>query len=347
MLSQSRIFRLQKKYKEALRVFEDFKSRDEDKFKFQFQYAQLFLLFANFREGWKRYEYRWKIEPLNKVVWPVKDRELWRAETSKKILIFKEQGIGDEIIFLGLIPEVIEKSEMVTVFVDKRLIALCRRSMLGARFIDDINMIKKDDFDYFLSIGSLPGLMRNDISDFDRTVTGYLKADPERVELLGRELGFKGKRIVGISWKSFKSLNQTKKSVDLKDFEQIFKDLDVTLLNLQYGDIDEELQKFSKETGIEVIQCSSVDNREDLDGLAALIELCDLVVSTSNVTIHMAGALGKETWVLLPYVANFWWLLDRTDSVWYPSLRLYRQKSLNDWESVFPLIRKDLQDKFG
>ena len=61
----------------------------------------------------------------------------------------------------------------------------------------------------------------------------------------------------------------------------------------------------------------------------------------------MAGALGKETWVLLPYVANFWWLLDRTDSVWYPSLRLYRQKSLNDWESVFPLIRKDLQDKFG
>ena len=96
-----------------------------------------------------------------------------------------------------------------------------------------------------------------------------------------------------------------------------------------------------------MIQCSSVDNREDLDGLAALIELCDLVVSTSNVTIHMAGALGKETWVLLPYVANFWWLLDRTDSVWYPSLRLYRQKSLNDWESVFPLIRKDLQDKFG
>ena len=82
------------------------------------------------------------------------------------------------------------------------------------------------------------------------------------------------------------------------------------------------------------LQCSSVDNREDLDGLAALIELCDLVVSTSNVTVH-CGALGKETWVLLPYVANFWWLLDRTDSIWYPTVKLYRQKKFQDWEMFY------------
>ena len=76
------------------------------------------------------------------------------------------------------------------------------------------------------------------------------------------------------------------------------------------------------------MQCTSVDNREDLDGLAALIEVCDLVVSTSNVTIHMAGALAKETWVMLPRVAvNFWWLVERTDSIWYPSLTLYRQQN--------------------
>jgi hypothetical protein len=305
------------------------------------------LLIGNFKEGWEKHEYRWKNEPQKNIRWPIQDRKLWSGEPDKRVVIWKEQGIGDDIIFLGLIPEARERCQSLSVFVDPRLKKMCERSIPGVTFLPNVEALQEEEFDYHIPTGSLPGLMRNDISDFDRTVTGYLKADPERVELLGRELGFKGKRIVGISWKSFKSLNQTKKSVDLKDFEQIFKDLDVTLLNLQYGDIDEELQKFSKETGIEVIQCSSVDNREDLDGLAALIELCDLVVSTSNVTIHMAGALGKETWVLLPYVANFWWLLDRTDSVWYPSLRLYRQKSLNDWESVFPLIRKDLQDKFG
>ena len=105
------------------------------------------------------------------------------------------------------------------------------------------------------------------------------------------------------------------------------------------------ISSFKDETGIDIVQCASVDNREDLDGLAALIEMCDLVVSTSNITIHLAGALGKETWVLLPYVANFWWLLDRTDSVWYPSLKLYRQKKFGDWESVYDSLRQDLKIK--
>ena len=119
------------------------------------------------------------------------------------------------------------------------------------------------------------------------------------------------------------------------------------LLNLQYGDVDNEIKEFTKSTGIEVLQCGSVDNREDLDGLAALIELCDLVVSTSNVTVHLAGALGKETWVLLPYVANFWWLLDRTDSIWYPTLKLYRQKKFQDWGNVLFTVTTDLSKFFS
>ena len=127
---------------------------------------------------------------------------------------------------------------------------------------------------------------------------------------------------------------------------KIFQDLDVVLLNLQYGDVNEEIKEFTKATGIEVLQCKSVDNREDLDGLAALIENCDLVVSTSNVTIHLAGALGKETWVLLPYVANFWWLLDRSDSIWYPTLKLYRQKKFQNWSNVVLELKKDLNRKF-
>ena len=121
--------------------------------------------------------------------------------------------------------------------------------------------------------------------------------------------------------------------------------LDVVLVNLQYGDVHDEIREFKEAMGIDVLQCASVDNREDLDGLAALIEVCDIVVSTTNVTVHMAGALAKETWVLLPYVANFWWLLERTDSVWYPSLTLYRQPALNDWDSVYASIRKDLETR--
>ena len=128
--------------------------------------------------------------------------------------------------------------------------------------------------------------------------------------------------------------------------ERIFSGLDVVLVNLQYGDVEDEIREFKDATGIDVVQCASVDNREDLDGLAALIEVCDLVVSTSNVTVHLAGALAKETWVMLPRVLiNFWWLIERTDSIWYPSLKLYRQSKLDDWDSVYVSIRKDLQSK--
>ena len=130
--------------------------------------------------------------------------------------------------------------------------------------------------------------------------------------------------------------------MSLNFFGKIFEGLDVTLVNLQYGDVDKEIREFEEETGIKIVQCDSVDNREDLDGLAALIDVCDLVVSTSNVTIHLAGALGKDSWVLLPYVSSFWWLLNREDSIWYPSLKIFRQKKFGEWKLALDLLRNDI-----
>ena len=232
--------------------------------------------------------------------------------------------------------------ETLSVYVDPRLQALCERAMPEINFVKDKEELKDVECDYHMPLGSVPGLLRNDISDFDRTVKGYLKADPERVEAIRSELNLEGKTAIGISWKSLKTKYKTK-SVQLRDMGRLFSGLDVVLVNLQYGDVEDEIREFKDATGIEVVQCASVDNREDLDGLAALIEVCDLVISIPNVTVHLAGALAKETWVLLPYVANFWWGSDRPDSIWYPSSTLYRQPTLNDWDNVFVSIRKDLQ----
>ena len=309
--------------------------------------AYCYLSLGLFEEGWEKHEYRWKVDPLNKVKWPIEGRDLWEGQHDRDVMLWREQGIGDELIFLGLVPEARDLSKSVSVYIDKRLIPLCERSMPDVRFLADPEQIGEQEFDYHLPMGSLPRLFRSSEEEFKKTVKGYLKADADRVEALRQELDVGDRKIIGISWKSIKSLNHLKKSLTLMEFGKIFQDLDVVLLNLQYGEVDEEIKAFEKDTGIEIIQCSSVDNREDLDGLAALIELCDLVVSTSNVTIHLAGALGKETWVLLPYVANFWWLLERTDSVWYPSLTLYRQKTLKDWDSVALELKEDLKKKFN
>ena len=307
--------------------------------------AAIALKQERLEEVWKYYEYRWKVTPHNKVVWPLPDKPLWRGEKGKHVALWREQGIGDEIIFLGLIPEVKEMCSSLSVYVDPRLQDLCKRAMPGVNFVKDIEALEDIECDYHLPLGSVPGLIRNDISDFDRTIKGYLKADPQRVELIRDELKLEGKTVIGISWKSFNSLNPLKKSVQLKDMERIFSGLDVVLVNLQYGDIEDEIREFKEATGIDVVQCASVDNREDLDGLAALIEVCDLVVSITNVTVHLAGALAKETWVLLPYVPNFWWGSDRPDSIWYPNVTRYRQPTLNDWDNVFVSIRTDLDKR--
>ena len=160
------------------------------------------------------------------------------------------------------------------------------------------------------------------------------------------DLGLDSKQVIGISWKSFDAINSSNKNLSLIDYKDLFEGMDVVLLNLQYGDVDDEIREFREKTGIEIICCNSIDNREDLDGLAALIEVCDLVVSTSNVTIHLAGALGKDTFLLLPLVTNTWLHLDLEKSLWYPSLTLYRQNRLNNWKDVLERVQIDLRERF-
>ena len=111
-----------------------------------------------------------------------------RRKRKARIVVWKEQGIGDQIIFLGLLPEVKEMCKTLSVYVDPRLQALCKRAMPEINFIPDEKALKNEKCDYHLPIQSVGGLIRNDISDFDRTVKGYLKADPKRVEAIRNEL---------------------------------------------------------------------------------------------------------------------------------------------------------------
>ena len=117
---------------------------------------------------------------------------------------------------------------------------------------------------------------------------------------------------------------------------------DLLFINLQYGEVEQEISQVEKDLGVKVINLDSVNKHDDIDGLAALIEACDLVISIDNTTVHLAGALGKETHVLLPYVPDWRWLLDRKDSPWYQSLRIYRQAAVFDWSEAFANLKQNL-----
>ena len=121
------------------------------------------------------------------------------------------------------------------------------------------------------------------------------------------------------------------RSVGLRELVEALRGEGVRLVNLQYGEVGAEIEGVYEELGERVWTCGEVDNREDLEGLAGLIEGCDWVVSVGNATAHLSGALGQKTWVLLPYVAGWRWLHEGSTCPWYQSVRLYRQQQRGEW----------------
>ena len=169
----------------------------------RFNYGTTKITSGCLKDGWRDYEYRWKVSPGNKTIWPFQGKPLWKGEREKHVVLWREQGIGDDIIFLSLVSEVKDMCSSLSVYVNPRLHPLCKRAMPEINFISDKNSLEKEKCDYHLPLGSVPGLIRNDISDFDRTIKGYFKADPDRVESIRNELQLDRKTVIGISWKSF------------------------------------------------------------------------------------------------------------------------------------------------
>ena len=147
--------------------------------------------------------------------------------------------------------------------------------------------------------------------------------------------------LYGVAWRggSIKNNMLTNKSINLVEVARVLNSKGVKLVSLQYGDTDDECKKLKADYGIDIHNVSEVDNFNDLDGLAALVEACDHIVSTDNLTVHMAGALGKKTTVLLPFSADWRWGVKREDSYWHSSLRLLRQEDISDWDATLEKLK--------
>ena len=129
----------------------------------------------------------------------------------------------------------------------------------------------------------------------------------------------------------------------MEDWASILLQQDCYFINLQYGDVKEELEQFHLQTDLMIYQDAEIDSLGNLDDFAAQISALDLVISTSNTTMHMAGALGKQVWTLLPYIPGWRWMLEREDTPWYPSMRLFRQNELGTWSRAFDQVRSKLE----
>jgi hypothetical protein len=268
------------------------------------------------------------------------------SSRGKRVLVWGEQGVGDEVMFGGLVGEFRGLCGEVLLQVDRRLMGMFERALPGVRVFERGKAVPEELYDEQIPIGSLGKWLRPSRESFEGKGLRYLGARPGLGERLRGELGvLPGEKLIGLSWRSASPETGAVRSLGLGELVGALGGVEgVRFVNLQYGDVREELAWLRRERGVEVLSHGGVDNREDLEGLAGLIEGCDLVVSVGNATAHLSGALGQKTWVLLPYVAGWRWLHEGSTCPWYQSVRLYRQSKRDDWTSVLETVGRDLSE---
>ena len=317
-------------YKQALKIKPDYAEAYYNK-------SLVNLCLQNFEAGWSHYEWRWKLAKVfsNSLK---SSKPLWKPSKKERVLLWCEQGVGDEIMFASLIPDLYSSSSKLIVLIDKRLISLFRRS-----FPDDIDfrpsneVVSETEYDSQIPMGSVPLHFRQSIASFKKSAQGWLSASTVKAQdLRSHLLSDDSESLIGISWHSTANMKSKagSKVIPLNKIAPFMNSSKVKLVSLQYGEVDDEISKLLIDYGIKITQVPEIDNMNDIDGLAALISACDEVVSIDNVTAHLAGSLGIKSKILLTSSCNWNWGQSQHNSYWYSSVHLYRQSKIDDWEHV-------------
>jgi tetratricopeptide (TPR) repeat protein len=309
------------------------------------------LMCEKYSAGWKQYEQRFAATdtPLRKFPFAT-----WQGEslTGKRILVFAEQGLGDEIMFASCLPDLMECCENVILDCDARLAQLFARAFPravihgGSKTDDDSWLSQLAKIDYQIAVGSLPLYFRGSRERFPMRQS-YLAADCTRVESRRNWLRARAATLrVGIAWRGG-SLRTRKslRSIDIEQWLPVLRLPGIEFVSLQYGNTTAELEQLRCAHGIVVREPG--DGIADIDELAALMSALDLVISVDNTVVHLAGALGQSVWVLLAHAPEWRYLSHGEAMPWYPSVRLYRQPSPRVWGPVLDHIGRALIDVQG
>ncbi|MGE3317530.1 MAG: tetratricopeptide repeat protein, partial [Planctomycetaceae bacterium] len=316
----------------------------------RFHRSQTRLMRGNFGTAWEEYEARWEYDAAPREF----PQPVWDGSPldENSLLIFAEQGVGDEIMFASCVAEMVARTGKCCIECDARLVKLFSRSFPLAKVVarPKNKSLPVDpatlECDWQIAMGSLPRFIRRSEADFPRH-RRYLVADASQVDNWRARLAALGTGLkVGISWRGgHKPHVQQRRSISLDQWRPVLQTPGVQFVNLQYGDCAAELSAFEKKSGIRVHTWPDVDPLSDLDGFSAQISALDLVISVDNSTVHFAGAVGTPVWGLLHFSPNWRWMLEREDSIWYSSLRLFRQSALGDWAGVIGRVAREMAAK--
>jgi hypothetical protein len=231
-----------------------------------------------------------------------------------------------------MVPDLTSWARAVALQPTPRLVKLFARSFPGIH----VGAEAPPQFDVQVAFSSLGRYLRPDWDAFPRREQGYLVPDVEAVGRFRARLRDGSRTVVGLSWRSVNPTIGRDKSAPLRDFAPLLRVPGIRFIDLQYGDTRAERDLVERELGVRVERLEDVDSTNDLDALAALIAACDAVVTVSNTTAHLAGAVGTPTLVFVPSgPARLWyWFKARQQSPWYPRVEVCHQAVGQGWADL-------------
>lgn len=334
---------------QAKRDFEKAVQLDPDNADVSWTLGLMNLQLCRFTDGWRDYETRWGSKVFKSPRLRTSKPQWKLGDGNKKVLVWCEQGLGDQIIYSSLLNKLSEYVDEVTVMLDMRLIKLLERGHANnpkIKFLPHDARVDMDAHDSHLPIASLGSCFIHDLPSIERFRSeNYLLPDWRRTAQLKRDLSIKdGELVIGLSWTSTAPSAVGKhKSCSLKDLEPLLKEgmaNGYRFVSLQYGDVGPELDQYPQ-----IIRADQVDKFFDVEGVASLMMLCDRIVSVSNVNVHIAGAMGKPVHLLDANKLWYWNNRVGNHNLWYPTVKIYpRANMLAPWDEP---VKKVVSDLFG
>ncbi|HWB54180.1 MAG TPA: tetratricopeptide repeat protein [Tepidisphaeraceae bacterium] len=326
-------------FQEALLCFQKVLSINPDNADAHLMSGLLLLLHGNLIDGWREYEWRVKVPslyPPSKILsaprWDGSDLD------GRTLLIHMEQGLGDTLQFSRYLPMIVERGGNVVFACQPTLLQLMQRSLDNCSCIPEGAAVPP--YHIQCPLMSLPFIFSTALNNVPHQVP-YLRTDPaEAAKWRSRIEGTHDRLKVGLVWAGNKdNKNDRHRSIPLSMLAPLMSVTGVKFYSLQKGEQSVQLKQSPE---MDIIDWT--DELETFDQTAGLVQNLDMVISVDTAVAHLAGALGKPVWTLLPYVPDWRWMLDRDDSPWYPTMRLFRQKEIGDWTSVIRQIAEALSN---
>jgi tetratricopeptide (TPR) repeat protein len=295
----------------------------------------LALLQGRYPEGWRDYESRREVKKLP-AAWPK-----WKGEDlrEKRIIVYEEQGLGDGIQCCRFLTLLVARGAQVTFLVRTSLHRLLRAFEPAVRLVDKLP--NAEIFDFQSPLMSLPGALNTTLENIPADIP-YLYPEEPLVALWRERLGSHGFK-VGICWQGRPDYkDEPGRSIPLRCFQPLASVPGVRLISLQKHHGLDQLENLPSDMRVETIGQDFDSGPDALVDTAAVMSCLDLIITSDTSIAHLAGALGRPVWVALKHVPHWLWMFDRTDSPWYPTMRLYRQEVRDDWTTVFRAITDDL-----